>query len=146
MKRRPEPAGPSAASLRDGLLAGLLSLLPALAGAEQTIAYEPAITTLSGTLRGGAFVHPSGQRVPFWYLQVREPVRVAADPHNPVNAAAAGVKELQVYPGNAALVRRLQRQVGRRVLVQGAVFHEHTAWHVRTLVMVASSVQEGGTP
>lgn len=145
MKRRPEPACPSVARLRGGLLAGLLSLLlPALAGAEQTIAYEPTTVTLTGTLHGGTFVHPKGEHVPFWFLRLREPVAVPADPANSINEAASGVKEIHVYSTDESLRRRLKRRLGHRVSVDGTVFHQHTAWHVRTLVMQVTALHDPG--
>lgn len=122
----------------------IAALLPGAVRAEQLIAYEPATTTLNGTLSGGWFSHPNGQRVRFWFVKVREPVRVRADPANPVNGAADGVREIQVYSMDAAIRRQLDRRVGRQVALTGEVFHGHNAWHVRTLVMAVSSVRRQG--
>ncbi len=129
------------------LMGGLLlaaAVWPAGAWAEQLIAYEPAVTTLTGTLAGGWFAHPNGQRVRFWFVKLREPVGVRADPANPVNGDANGVREIQLYSADAALRRQLDRRLGQRVALAGAVFHGHTAWHVRTLVMAVSSVRRSG--
>lgn len=135
-----------AALLSAGPMALLIALAPCRVQAEQTIAYEPALVTLTGTLRGGEFAHPNGQQVPFWYLRVREPVRVPADPANSINVETSGVMEIQVHPANEAMRKRLKRSVGHRITLAGTVFHEHTAWHARELVMVVSEPHAPGKP
>ncbi len=126
---------------RMGGLLLIAALMPAAVRAEQLIAYEPATTTLTGTLAGGWFNHPNGERVRFWFVKVREPVRVRADPANPVNGDADGVREIHVYSMDAAIRRQLDGRVGRPVTLTGAVFHGHNAWHVRTLVMAVTGVR-----
>ena len=93
------------------------SLVPNFAFCDQVIQYEPVVVELSGTVYQGKFQHPNGQWVHYSFIKLKVPVAIKADQGNELKAKA-----------------------GRSVIVTGSVFHEHTAWHMRPLVMIVSQV------
>jgi hypothetical protein len=106
-----------------------------LARADQLLTYEPVVNEVKGAVIKGKFQHTNGQWVKFWFLKLTTPAKINADSLNDINGSENGIREIQLYSDNPALRKKLDRCNGKRVSVNGTLFHEHTAWHVRTLVM-----------
>lgn len=113
----------------------LALLLPGVVMADQLLQYEPAIVNVSGKLGKGKFQHPNGAWVNFWFLKLDTTVSIRADAEDSINVSDAGIKELQLYSNNPDIQKRFNKSTGKNVHVKGTVFHSHTAWHVRPLVM-----------
>lgn len=105
------------------------------ARAGQLLTYEPAVNEVKGTVVKGKFRHLNGQWVKFWFLKLATPAEIHADGVDDFNKSEDGIREIQLYSDEPALRKLLDNCNGKRVIVSGTLFHEHTAWHVRTLVM-----------
>lgn len=116
-------------------------LLSPQSRAENIISYEPAAAELSGTLLRGTFRHPNGHRYPFYFLKLSSAVNVEADGADSINVTEHGVSEIQLYSGSKTVNRELKSHEGKFVSVKGMVFHAHTAWHRRKLVMNVSELK-----
>ena len=116
------------------------SLVPNFAFCDQVIQYEPIVVELSGTVHQGKFRHPNGQWVHYSFIKLKVPVGIKADQGNEINCDETDISEIQLYSNSERIGRRLKAKAGRSVIVTGTVFHEHTAWHMRPLVMMVSQV------
>lgn len=67
-------------------------------------------------------------------------VGIKADQENEINCDETDISEIQLYSNSERIGRTLKAKAGRSVIVTGTVFHEHTAWHIRPLVMIVSQV------
>jgi hypothetical protein len=104
------------------------------------LAYEPRVVTLAGKIHQGRFQHPNGEWVRFQYVKLDAPINMKADSNNPVNIEERDVIEVQIYSDKAAIRKALNASVGSKVVLKGTIFHEHTAWHNRKLIMDVSAV------
>ena len=116
------------------------SLVPNFAFCGQVIQYEPVVVELSGTVHQGKFQHPNGQWVHYSFIKLKVPVEIRADQENEINCDETDISEIQLYSNSERIGRTLKAKAGRCVIVTGTVFHEHTAWHIRPLVMIVSQV------
>jgi hypothetical protein len=118
-----------------------LALLPACASAAPALQYGPAEVRLQGKIGSGKFQHPNGEWVEFFLLELPEPASIPADPDDPTNVAEEGIIEVQIFAPDADLQKLLETKAGEAATVEGTLFHAHTAWHVRPLVLNASEVE-----
>ena len=116
------------------------SFIPNFAFCDQVIQYEPIVVELSGTVHQGKFQHPNGQWVHYSFIKLKVPVGIKADQENEINCDESDISEIQLYSNSEKIGRTLKAKAGRSVIVTGTVFHEHTAWHIRPLVMIVSQV------
>ena len=65
---------------------------------------------------------------------------IKADQENEINCDENDIAEIQLYSNSERIDRTLKAKAGRSVIVTGTVFHEHTDWHIRPLVMIVSQV------
>ena len=105
------------------------------AHSEQLLKYEPEVTEISGNLSKGKFQHPNGTWVEFYVLKLVNPASIVADGVNGINESESNVEEIQIYSSSQAIRKVLSELLGKNVTVKGTIFHAHTAWHVRPLVM-----------
>ncbi|MDO8441968.1 MAG: DUF4431 domain-containing protein [Polaromonas sp.] len=119
----------------------VLLLLPAFSFAGPSLQYEPAVVQLTGKVSSGKFQHPNGDWVTFFTLTIPEPVSINADPANPTNIAESDITQVQLFAPSAGLQKALKAKAGKSARVKGSLFHAHTAWHRRPLVMSVSAVE-----
>jgi uncharacterized membrane-anchored protein len=81
-------------------------------------------------------------KYPIMYLA--QPVSIQADGVNAINSTEPCVSEVQLIGSDRRIHERLFASGGTRLVVRGTVFHEHTAWHMRRLVMVVSEANRAG--
>jgi hypothetical protein len=113
-----------------------------LINADQLLRYEPAVSELSGKLIKGKFQHPNGEWVNYWFLRLNSPVEIKADnEENSFNESESGIKEIQLYSFDKKLINQLNNNRNKNVKVKGTIFHSHTAWHVRPLVMEVQQLE-----
>jgi len=74
-------------------------------------------------------------------IRLTQPVSIHPDGVNPINSAESCIPEIQLMTNDPGVLKHLSGSGGRRMLVRGTVFHEHTAWHVRPLVMIVSEAR-----
>jgi hypothetical protein len=108
----------------------------------QVVPYEPATVTLSGRIVVGKSLHPNGAQMVYPVLQLSKPVTVAgqAGPSNPVNAPEKCVREIQLYSAQRNIHKALIGYGSKPISVSGTLFHGHTAWHTRSIVMDVTRV------
>jgi hypothetical protein len=116
-------------------------LLSVFARAEQPLQYEPSVVEVSGKIAKGKFQHPNGEWVGFYSLKLMTPVSIKADGANPINVSESGIKEIQLYSNSPEIRQKLDKLPEREATVKGTLFHSHTAWHVRPLVMEVLEVK-----
>lgn len=119
--------------VRSGLL--LVALLSGYARAEQVLDYEPSVVKVSGKIAMGKFQHPNGESVSFYLLKLIIPASIEADRANLINASESEIKEIQLYSNDSKVRKKLDKLPGKDAIVKGTLFHSHTAWHIRPLVM-----------
>jgi hypothetical protein len=119
----------------------ILGFIPCLSVADQAIQYEPAVVALTGKVAYGKFQHPNGQWIRSSILKLNESVSVDHDGQNPINVREIHVTEIQLYADSKHLRRSLKAKTGKETTVEGIMFHSHTAWHIRPLVMAVSNVR-----
>jgi hypothetical protein len=117
---------------------------------SQCLSYEPAVVTLSGTLVRKTFPGPpnyesvrKGDKPETnWFLDLPESVCVVEDKAEPdLNPKQGAVREIQ-------LVLRPQQYgqheslVGKRVIVTGTLFGEHTGHHHTPVLLTVRKLEE----
>lgn len=128
--------------MRALLLALMAVAIPACADAGQALQFEPAVVTVSGTVAKGKHEHPNGSWFDVLILKLAEPASIKGDGvKDSMNVDEKNIIEIQVSSTDGALLKRLGALNGRSVTVSGTLFHSHTAWHVRELVMMVTAVQ-----
>jgi hypothetical protein len=113
----------------------LALVIPNFGRADQILQYEPSVVEVSGKLIKGKFQHPNGNWIDFLFLKLDTPAEIIADGKNLINVSERGIKEIQLYSNKSKARKILNKKSGKHVHVKGTVFHSHTAWHVRPLVM-----------
>ena len=125
-----------------GLAIAAMHLNAATCTNARQIAYEPNVVELNGTLTLVRARHPNGTWVTSPIIRLTQPVSVQADGVNPVNSAESCVAEVQLMANDPQLRASLLASHGKQRVVRGTLFHEHTAWHVRRLVMLVVEAHE----
>jgi hypothetical protein len=104
-------------------------------GQASSLQYEPTVVEVHGMLKSGKREHPNGEMFDFYIIKLDSPVSISADKDNEINVAELDVKEIQVYSNEPAIRKSMAALVDKHIAAKGTIFHEHTAWHVRVLVM-----------
>jgi hypothetical protein len=113
--------------------------------AESFFQYEPAVMEIHGVVSSGRFEHPNGEMYDFHIIKLDVPVSIVADKDNDINGAESGIKEIQIYSSETKIQQAIKSLAGKSVTSKGTIFHEHTAWHRRTLVMDVQEIDESAT-
>jgi hypothetical protein len=116
-------------------------LLPTICFADQLLQYEPNVVEIKGSIHSGKFQHPNGTWVKYYYIKLLEPVSIKGDKANLINSSETGIKEIQIYSMDKGIIAKLKKVAGKKAIIKGTIFHEHTAWHVRKLVMKVSDLK-----
>ena len=104
------------------------------------VSYEPRETTLSGSIVISVVRHPNGTPMKNPILRLEAPVTVMpSEQANPINVVEPCVWEVQLFSPNRDLHEQLLNTTS--ATVTGTLFHEHTAWHVRKVVMKVETLQ-----
>ncbi len=103
--------------------------------------YEPHSTTLSGKVIIGESIHPNGTLMRYPILYLSTAIIVAADPLSKINMREENVLEIQMYSADSNLHSRLLRSNQKAITVEGKLFHGHTAWHTRNIVMKVTAIK-----
>lgn len=109
--------------------------------ASREISYEPTVVELTGKVRMARGRHPNGTWMTYPVMRLTRPVSVKADGVNSINSTEPCISEVQLITSDPSLNRRLSASRKVRMVVRGTVFHEHTAWHMRKLVMTVTEVR-----
>lgn len=117
------------------------ALLSTVCFSDQLLQYEPNIVVLKGTISHGKFQHPNGTWVEFYIIKLLEPATIKEDKINPINSSETGIAEIQLFSNDKAIFTKLKNLSGKKASVKGTLFHEHTAWHIRKLVMNVSDIK-----
>lgn len=124
-------------------LALCLLVFAAEARADQVLKYEPEVVEVSGQITKGKEEHPNGTWFDFFLIKLDVPASIKGDDSGQtVNASETGVMEIHVFSKDAELRKKLSSMVGHKARLKGTLFHSHTAWHVRPLVMSVTEVKE----
>jgi hypothetical protein len=123
------------------LLIGVL--LPFVANADQVLQYEPTVVQVTGTVAKGKREHPNGTWFDFYVIKLATPVSIKGDGgKDSFNVDEKDVKEIQVFSTDDAVLKQIGKMEGKKVVIAGTIFHAHTAWHVRELVMTVREMMK----
>jgi hypothetical protein len=107
---------------------------------ERVVQYEPASVALSGTVAVAVSKHPNGTTMRYPILRLQAPITVEPSSQgDPINSREACVKEVQLWSNDKSVHQRLYKFGSHLVTVTGTLFHGHTAWHMRHIVMTVAS-------
>jgi hypothetical protein len=124
------------------LIALLVVAFPAFALADQTLHYEPAVVQVTGTLVKGKHEHPNGTWFDILLLKLNEPASIKGDGEKEsMNVSENHITEIQISSTDNAILKKAGGMNGKKVVLTGTLFHSHTAWHVRELVMMVTSLK-----
>jgi hypothetical protein len=119
----------------------LLALMPLGGSSGEELKYEPAVVQMTGTVSKGKREHPNGTWFDFYIVKLAAPASIKGDGEkDSFNVDEKGVKEIQVFSTDEAVLKTIGKLDGKKVAVTGTLFHAHTAWHVRELVMTVKEV------
>lgn len=124
-----------------------ITLIPSFAGAEESLSYEKPDTVLKGVLvketYQGKDAEPPLKGSTSWILKLEKPISVKANPESPEDTEEKNVKEVQLALGNAKVeAADLKKYAAEkvRISVTGSLYHAHTAYHVRPVLTLVSTV------
>ncbi|HAT40761.1 MAG TPA: hypothetical protein DCS87_03430 [Rheinheimera sp.] len=124
---------------RNLVFALLTTLLCACSDGE--LQYGPKQVELTGQIVCGKREHPNGELFDFCLIQLAKPVSIAADSDNEFNTREESISEIQVFSDDSSISTAIAEKRDRKVTVKGELFHEHTAWHVRKIVMDVKEIR-----
>lgn len=116
---------------------------------KQWLSYEPAIVELEGRLAiEWKYGPPNFGENPKTDAKVRVPVLVLTKPVNvrgnpadfPFNVEVKGIRRIQLIVFN--LKGPYKQFIGKKVVVNGTLFHAHTGGHYTDVVMDVSSIKQ----
>ena len=120
----------------------LAILMPVLTSADPVLKYEPAVVEITGTLAKGKHEHPNGTWFDVLILKLDKPASIKGDGEkDSLSVDETNIKEIQVSSTDNAVLKKLGSLNGKKATLTGTIFHGHTAWHVRELVLMATSVK-----
>lgn len=126
------------------LLLLLALVLPAVVSADTALQYEPAVVEITGTLAKGKHEHPNGTWFDFQLLKLAAPASIKGDGgEDSFNVSEGKITEIQISSQDDALRKKLAKLNGKKATLTGTLFHSHTAWHVRELVMMVTAIRQG---
>jgi hypothetical protein len=126
----------------------LVSASKTVAQDKHWLSYDPAVVALEGRLTvEWKYGPPNYGENPKTDAKVRVPVLVLSEPvsvrpnpdYFPFNVEVRGVRRIQLILFN--LETPYEQFIGRRVLVNGTLFHAHTGHHYTKVVMEVSSLK-----
>jgi hypothetical protein len=129
------------------LVAGICAV-PAHA---QCLSYEPTVVTLEGLLSTKLFYGPPNygetpqqdSKESAYLLSLEKPICTDRDPNSAgLNEAETGVTVVQLVANTAELRQALQSALGRKVLVNGTLFHAHTGHHHTPVLLTLKRVRD----
>jgi|GEM_PF-2121272 len=111
--------------------------------AKRSVQYEPTQIKLSGLVHIAHSKHPNGTKLTYPVLFLKSPIRVSGEVGaiNPINQTEQCVSQIQLYSPNNKLNTQLLAAESNMVSVTGTLFHSHTAWHMRKIVMSVKEVR-----
>ena len=111
--------------------------------ATKPTAYEPTSIQLSGRLLVKKSTHPNGTKFTYSILRLAEPISLSSEIGNSdsINQAESCIQEIQLLAVDSTLSAKLVSGKLHTATVTGTLFHGHTAWHMRKIMM---SVTEFG--
>jgi hypothetical protein len=113
-----------------------------MAKADQVLQYEPAVMEITGKITDGKAQHPNGSWFDFQLIKLSEPASIKGDDSgNSFDVSEAVIKEIQIYSGDKEMRKRLSALVGKKAVLKGTLYHAHTAWHVRDLVLTVTEAK-----
>ena len=116
---------------------------PLSAGEDKSVAYEPAVVTLNGTIAKEGFsddASPVDRGRTVWILHLNQPVSVPAKPGDEINTEEKNVTEvhLNIDPAKHPIP---EDAFGKTHFVAtGTLYHAHTTHHLRPIVMLVSTL------
>lgn len=126
------------------LLLLLVLILSAVASADTVLQYEPAVVEITGTLTKGKHEHPNGTWFDFQLLKLAAPASIKGDgEEDSLNVSEEKITEIQLASQDDAILKKLAKLNGKKATLTGTLFHSHTAWHVRELVMMVTAIKQG---
>jgi hypothetical protein len=129
-------------TMKPSFLLLLLLTLAAAARADQVLQYEPAVVEVSGTITKGKEQHPNGSWFDFQLIKLDQPASIKGDDSkDSIDVSEPHITEIQAYSNDAAIRKKISQLTGKEAVLKGTLFHSHTAWHVRDLVMMVTEVR-----
>jgi hypothetical protein len=124
----------------------LLGLAP-VSAARRVLSYGPAVT-LTGRIQRVVFPGPPGYRdvrkgdarEVTWVLRLSEAIDVRGAPRNEFDVSRKNVRDLQMAV-DPETYRKQGNLVGKRVVVTGTLFGEHTAHHHTAVLISVTRLQ-----
>lgn len=120
------------------------SMVPAVAEScdnVRPIQYESSVVEVAGKVYVARARHPNGTMMKYSIMKLASPVSVKADGLNSINSDESCVSELQLVAQEPALQKKLYAAKGRDIVARGTLFHEHTGWHMRKLLVMVTEVK-----
>lgn len=121
-----------------------------VAQAADCLSYEPAVVTVSGVVDTRTFPGPpnyeniaAGDRPEtYWLLKLSNNVCVTGAKDDDLNTSEDDVTEMQLLLDDKQynVYRRL---VGKKVIVTGTLFHQHTGHHRTKVLLTVAKVVAG---
>ena len=111
--------------------------------------FEPTEVLIEGTILATSFpgrpnfecIAGGDEKLVHWLLKPGKRVCVGmSDSVSEIHTAESAVREIQIAPKEEGFYTRHHGAAGRRVLIKGTLFHQHTAWHVTTIVVQVNDV------
>ena len=116
--------------------------IPAWVSADQPLQYEPSVVEVSGTLVKGKQEHPNGTWFDFLLLKLPQPMSIKGDGEaDSINVSEDHITEIQVSSADEALLKKVWSMKQKKMTLKGTLFHSHTAWHVRELVLMVTAIE-----
>jgi hypothetical protein len=106
---------------------------------------------LTGTLKRKTFPGPpewesvekGDELLIYWILHLDKAICVNAwKPGDLINVAENGINRTQINVANLiGMYKKYQHLIDRRVKVMGTLYHQHSPYHVTTVVMMARKIE-----
>jgi hypothetical protein len=129
----------------------LVTYIAAVPAHAQCLSYEPTAVALEGLLSTKIFYGPPNYgetpqqdaKEPQYLLSLEKPICTNRDPKSPdLNEAESSVTVVELVAGTAELRKALRSALGRKVLVNGTLFHAQTAHHHTPVVLTLTQVRD----
>lgn|SRR5215471_10907545 len=139
----------SSARVFVGIVLLLSGAVACLGQPSSCLSYEPAAVTLTGTLTRKTFPGPpnyesvrKGDRPEtYWLLDLSQPHCVDADAVQPdLNPAQKNIRTIQLVFLDHSIYKTQANLVGKRVVVTGTLFGEHTGHHHTPVLLTVKTL------
>ena len=115
---------------------------------QKCVAYEPETVLLSGTIKRHTFPGPPNyesiakgdRREQVWVLHLARPVCVSASGDQEEEKNVSGLQ--LVFTDAENEYRRYRPFVGRRVKINGTLFHAHTGHHHTKVLLTVNGISK----